>query len=292
MERLDAKEYRCKHCGAITVISDDDAERLEKLLASVLSRAAPSPSLPSAARVPAAMSSPGRLILIVLAVMLVVVYFVFAVNRPDRSRPIRSAGDRTVPIDQVTISPLRVADPTAEPAHYAGMIYNHSGYAIDVPRYTMTFYPNGMKGDSTTSSTDLERLLPGEYQPIGFQVWKAQLGSRYEIEQPTRVDRGSTAEIARPELIRQQLIHHLGHGYQLVGVVQNTFARPLERIRVMVILYGPNNEPVGAETRALNDLRPGEQDAVEVPVTVRPKDTAVTAYEYLVDANYSDETRR
>jgi hypothetical protein len=38
MTRLDRKEYKCNHCGAVTIISDGDAERLEQLLQQMFAK--------------------------------------------------------------------------------------------------------------------------------------------------------------------------------------------------------------------------------------------------------------
>jgi hypothetical protein len=295
MERLDAKEYRCNHCGAITVISDDDSERLEKMLTNALNR--PAPAAPAASGSGTGLANPrvSMILGIVLMAVVAILFLVFTLIGGRSSSPSYTADNssHTVPLDQVTLSQLHVEDPSAEPAYYAGMIYNHSGYAIDVPSYTMTFFPNGMKGDSTRSDTDLDRLLPGEYEPIRFMTWKSQLGSRYEIDRPDSIHRNHD-DIASPKLTQQQLVHHVGHGYELVGVLQNTYTRPIEHVRVMAILYGPNNEQLAANVSMLNDLRPGEKDAVQIDLQAKGKDgdnLTVTAYEYLVDASFADRTR-
>jgi hypothetical protein len=295
MERLDAKEYRCNHCGAITVISDDDAGRLEKLLTSVLNKAAPQGNANGAAVKPKPKGNPwlaGGIVLVALLVYggLVVVPRIMQPRHSYTSPAQSSFSAPKISPDAVSISPLHRDDSSSSLFHYLGMIYNHSGYAVDVPRYSMTFFPNGMKGGSTTSDVGLNRLLPGEYVPVSFSAWKSDMGARYEIERPTTI-RQNTDEIARLELTQQQLVHHIGDGYQLVGIVQNTFTRPIDTVHVMVILYGENNEQIASEVRSLTSLRPGEKAAVNVALRLPKDDTPVTAYEYLVDASFSDRTR-
>jgi hypothetical protein len=295
MERLDAKEYRCNHCGAITVISDDDAGRLEKLLTSVLNKVAPQGNANAAAVRPKPKGNPWLAAAIVVVALLVYggLVIVPQLMKPHTrytSPTQRYATDTAISPDSVSLSPLHVDGLSSALFHYLGMIYNHSGYAIDVPDYTMTFFPNGMKGGSTSSDVGLNRLLPGEYVPVSFSTWKSDMGARYEIERPTTIRR-NTDEIARLELTQQQLVHHIGDGYQLVGIVQNTFTRPVENLHVMVILYGENNEQIASEVRSLTSLRPGEKVAVNVGLSLPRDDTPVTAYEYLVDASFAERAR-
>jgi hypothetical protein len=295
MERLDAKEYRCNHCGAITVISDDDAGRLEKLLTSVLNKVAPQGNANAAAVRPKLKGNPWLAAAIVVVALLVYggLVIVPQLMKPHTrytSPTQRYATDTAISPDSVSLSPLHVDGSSSALFHYLGMIYNHSGYAIDVPNYSMTFFPNGMKGGSTSSDVGLNRLLPGEYVPVSFSTWKSDMGARYEIERPTTIRR-NTDEIARLELTQQQLVHHIGDGYQLVGIVQNTFTRPVENLHVMVILYGENNEQIASEVRSLTSLRPGEKVAVNVGLSLPRDDTPVTAYEYLVDASFAERAR-
>jgi hypothetical protein len=296
MERLDAKEYRCNHCGAITVISDDDAGRLEKLLTSVLNKAAPQGNANPAAVKPRPKGNPwlaasiGVVALLVYGGLMIVPQLTKSHGSSTASIR-RYDNDTAISPDSVSISPLHTTDNSSSALfHYLGMIYNHSGYAIDVPNYTMTFFPNGMKGGSTTSDVGLNRLLPGEYVPVSFSTWKSDMGARYEIERPATIRR-NTDDIARPELTQQQLVHHIGDGYQLVGIVQNTFTRPIENLHVMVILYGEDNAQIASEVRSLTSLRPGEKVAVNVSLSLPRDDMPVTAYEYLVDASFADRAR-
>lgn len=290
MERLDAKEYRCKNCGAVTVINDDDAERLEAMLTKVLNTSSQSSRAPG--RV---VSKPalGMVAGIAAVVSMAVVFTVFSHSiAPSKRAAYRAdSASGTVPPSEVTLTPLHVDNPATEPAYYVGLLYNHSGYPIDVPRYHITYFPNGMKGDSTTSDAPLNRLLPGEYQPVRFMAFRSQLGGRYEIEPVTRIDR-NTDEIARPPFLQQQLVHHVDHGYELAGVIQNTFTRPIEHVRVMAIFYGPDNEQIGTDTAVSADLRPGEKSAIDLTIWPRQEGAQVSAYEYLVDANFADTAER
>ncbi len=105
MERLDRKEYRCKHCGAITVISDDDADRVENLLQQALSRTSFSPAPPQAA-------APKQVVVRMLAMMGFVlamviglpVFFSLFNDKSDSSGGFVAIGDDTVPDEDVTVS--------------------------------------------------------------------------------------------------------------------------------------------------------------------------------------------
>jgi hypothetical protein len=319
MERLDRKEYRCTHCGAITIISDDDAERLEELLRSVMdfskvaatmttatvtttvttsSGSASTSTFTSASTKSAPDSMPARkshsrggcaiLVIIVLcfSVPLLVSVLDQGTSAPDSSEPARQ--DLTVPVDRVELSPLQW---DKDDRSYKGTITNHSDYAIDVPHYAMTLYSNGRNGDSARSMTSLDRLLPGEYEPIRFPFSSTKPNSRYEIQQPDQVDR-NTDSVARLTLSDQQLVHQDGENYyRFIGVVQNDTQRSVGRPSLLVTLYGPDHRILGYDAANLSDLRPGGKVVADTRIFVHDMDVPVVSYEYLIDADFTDRSR-
>jgi hypothetical protein len=291
MERLDHKEYRCTHCGAITIISDDDAERVEELLRQALNR-----QPVASGRTPPRAAASNRKVAVVISLVVglaIVLPVVLSQFTGHRSSPHHFATyeRNTVPVSDVAVS-QRVWN--SERKRYEGTVYNHSGYAIGVPRYTMTLFTNGHRSGSTWSDTELGRLLPGEYEPISFEPHAFSSDAqpdRYELNQPTSVDR-STDEIARLALAQQQLVHQDGEDrYQLVGVIRNTFTRPIGSPRVLLVLYGPAHEVLGSGSAYLEKLRPGEDGVVDIKIYPKPQDAKVAAYEYIVDAAFDDANR-
>ena len=293
MERLDRKEYRCTHCGAITVISDDDADRVEELLREALSRQSSRLERVPPVRNPSGSRAATMIILTVVAAVVATPLLIdlLVKDHSGISTSVSNFDRKTVPANQVPISQLAW---NTDKKRYEGTIYNHSGYPIETPRFTMTLFTNGHRSGSTWGETELNRMLPGEYQPISFDPRDFSNDSppdRYELNPPDSIDR-EMKEIARPTLTQQQLVRQEGEDwYQLVGIVRNSFTRPLGNPRILLVLYGPNREVVGSGSGYTEDLRPGENGIVDIKVYPHPKDATVASYEYIVDATFSAYNR-
>lgn len=290
MERLDRKEYRCTHCGAITIISDDDADRVERLVKDALNR----PGVATTATVAIASSRKTTLLAaafvgtLFAGCLVLPILFGSGGSRTSPAAYSSSDSDSTVPVNDVTISELHWRPGSKT---YEGTIYNHSGFAIDVPSYEMTLFVNGLKGGSTSSETMLRRLLPGEYEPISFRFFSDEANTRYEIEKPGRIDRNTDA-IAPMQLIDQQLVVQQGDksAHKLIGIVQNTLTRPVDATSIVATLYGADHQVLGSGSAYVPPLRPGEKAAADVNIYTYGNEGPVTAYEYLVDASFSDRT--
>jgi hypothetical protein len=292
MERLDRKEYRCKHCGAITVISDDDADRVEDLLTQALSRTNFSPAPPST---PVKKSGGVASVLIPLFIVgaalgIPALISVFE-NKSSGSGGFDEIAGRTVPVEDVAVSQLTWNDVNHR---YEGMVYNHSGFAVDIPRFNMTLFTNGHRSGATWSEVSLDRLLPGEYEPITFDP--RTLGSdtqpdRYELDKPDQIDR-NTDEVAHLDVTQQQLVKQDGKDfYKFVGIVRNTLTRPVDGPRVLIVLYGPDHQVLASGAAFLEALRPGENGLIDEDFYPHPGNVPVAAYEYLVDATFTDNRR-
>jgi hypothetical protein len=291
MERLDRKEYRCKHCGAITVISDDDADRVEYLLAQALSRTGFSPAAPAPAKKgagPAAILIPLFFVGVALGVPALISYLQDKTSTPGG---LHETAGRTVPVEDVAVSQLTWNDVNHR---YEGMVYNHSGFAVDIPRFNMTLFTNGHRSGATWSEVSLDRLLPGEYEPITFDPRSLSSQSqpdRYELDKPDQIDR-NTDEVAHLDVTQQQLVKQDGKDfYKFVGIVRNTLTRPVDGPRVLIVLYGPDHQVLASGSAVLETLRPGENGLIDEDFYPHPGNVPVAAYEYLVDATFTDRRR-
>ena len=291
MERLDRKEYRCKHCGAITVISDDDADRVENLLAQALSRTSfsPPPSTPvKKGGGPAAILIPLFIVGVAVGVPALISFLHDKASTPGGLDEI--AG-RTVPVEDVAVSQLTWNNTNHR---YEGMVYNHSGFAVDIPRFNMTLFSNGHRSGATWSEISLDRLLPGEYEPITFDPRSLSSDTqpdRYELDKPDQIDR-NTDEVAHLDVTQRQLVHQDGKDfYKFVGIVGNTLTRPVDGPRVLIVLYGPDHQVLASGAAFLEALRPGENGLVDEDLYPHPSNVPVAAYEYLVDATFTARRR-
>ncbi len=287
--RLDRKEYKCNHCGAVTVISDNDAERLEQLLRQMLAKQAQPAYRPPA-------SSPKRggkaVALSIAGVIFCAGVGGFISLLPKNSANGASTADdyfaqTTVPTDRVTISPLTWV-PDGVGGTYNGLMYNHSGYPIDPPSYSLALFHDGMKDDSSGSIPTVGTLEPGEYTPVQFRVSNAKPNARYELVQPEHIMR-STFEVAPVRLMRVNLLKQQGsYSYSLVGEVQNTLRRPFSG-GGQLLLYDREGKLIGSGGGFIAELNPGEKSVLVMSGFLNGREDDVAAYEYMLDMRYKNE---
>ena len=284
MLRLDRKEYKCRHCGALTIISDSDAGRLEQLLNQFLARQRPAAVAPRRGLFVAVAAA--TLVLIVAGLAL----FSHTGRTPAGITTVDSYfAEQSVPNDQVVMSPLHwQPSESGGGGSYSGVLYNHSGYAIAPPSYTLNLFRNGMKGDSATSLALLATLEPGEYEPVLFRYDASQPGDRYEVEQPTHIMH-STFQVAVLPLDNPRLAR-TGYSYELTGVVRNTLKRPVQGSGELM-LYGADGQIVASGVGSLAKLMPGEQTVLTLNAFFYHGVVPVIAYEYLLDAFYENNAQ-
>jgi hypothetical protein len=286
MVRLDRKEYKCTHCGAITVVSDDDADRLEQLLTNVLNRPAASPTYGTRQMPNASTTWTGLGIAGFILVLAIGSSILFPGRRHTHSADVSETGDSGVPPSQVVVSSLEWKPDSLNDGSYIGTIYNHSGYPIEVPNYTLTLFHDGMKDDSSFFASPIQTLLPGEYEPIKFSVPFAKPNARYELEVPEKISRSQRELVSLP-LQQIQFVHRAGDdGYSLIGVVTNTFKKPITGAGEL-FLYGKDQQLIATATTSFTEIRPGEKTIVSMDAYPTTKDAPISAYEYMIDAYYS-----
>ena len=287
MVRLDRKEYRCRHCGAITVISDTDAERLEQLLKQLLGGRTDDPRVPANRR---------KVIGAGLIALAAVLIGTIAVSSRTHSRVARGnsvkdpVAESSVPNDQVVLSALQWHADSPHGGSYTGVLYNHSGYAIMPPRYGLNLFRGGIKDTSAPGSSSIVITLePGEYGPVSFR-YDGQQADRYEVEQPAHIMRSSFEAVPVP-LLQPTLVHTAGSGqYALVGLVRNNLQRPISGTGELMV-YGSDGAIVASGLGSLNKLMPGEQTLITFNAFSYTAEIQVKAYEYLLDAYYENRSQ-
>jgi hypothetical protein len=285
MVRLDRNEYKCTHCGAITIVSDNDADRLEQMLTNVLNRPGATNSAPIS---PVPNPAAARILLVVFAavIILVVTWNILVPGSHHSSTSSYDDAEHTVPPSQVVLSPLKPTVGIAGNDSYTGIIYNRSDYPIEVPRYTITYFKNDLKLGSDFSISPIDTLLPGEYVPIKFDDIEAGSNHRYEIQGPDTVSRSQRELVSLP-LQQIQFVHRAGDNqYSLIGVVTNTFGKPITGDGEL-FLYGQNQELIATATTSFGELRPGEKTSISLDVYPTKNDAPISSYEYMIDAYYT-----
>ena len=144
MVRLDRKEYKCRHCGSITIISDSDAERLEQVLKQFLAKQTVRPQAQPAV---AARVVAGTIVAAVGAAVIAGV--LLTRSQPGGANTNTAAAyfdEQGVRNNQLVMSSLHwQPDSTSHGGSYTGLRYNHSGFAVMPPSYTINLFHNGLK---------------------------------------------------------------------------------------------------------------------------------------------------
>ncbi len=302
MERIGPREYRCTHCGAITVVSQETDARAATAGIDT-SGAAAAPVAPDPAVLTpgeaAAAESIGRHLPAYLFgfCVLLAIFFVGLMHacggddKPGSSTnsDVPTPSVPSVPAAQLTLTPavwtLDVnADGKSSGGRYTSLIANRSSHAVTVPVYSMSLYLRGTRVDTAASTVPVGTLEPGEYEPISFAFKSPSDDPHPEIVAPPVADQAATLPVPL-QFNERQLVRQEGkHGYFVVGVLNNASTRPARSIVAAVMLFDASHTLIGYGSYRVNrSLRAGDRTAIQVDIltsNVNP----VASYEYLIDA--------
>ncbi|WP_447920853.1 FxLYD domain-containing protein [Achromobacter aegrifaciens] len=228
--KLDTNEYRCSHCHAVTLVEDNVAQRLEKILRG-MQQPAPAPQL-----------GPRALAAIAVAVAAVIAVPLVASLLGSKPATITRLLPAPPPIDAslvklTDVQEIRVRDRT----QLVMIMRNETGKKIDVPRVTASFFQGELSLPSNSGSAPARSLQPGEYTPITIST-PSQAYSRYtlQVSQPS-LARGKNNDVAASKV---QLVRNDG-AYRLVGLLKNNGANEANSSQITVMLYGEDGKLIG-----------------------------------------------
>lgn len=228
--KLDTNEYRCSHCHAVTLVEDNVAQRLEKILRGMQQPAA------------AAHLGPRALAAIAVAVAAVIAVPLVASLLGSKPATITRLLPAPPPIDAslvklTDVQEIRVRDRT----QLVMIMRNETGKKIDVPRVTASFFQGELSLPSNSGSAPARSLQPGEYTPITIST-PSQAYSRYtlQVSQPS-LARGKNNDVAASKV---QLVRNDG-AYRLVGLLKNNGANEANSSQITVMLYGEDGKLIG-----------------------------------------------
>lgn len=268
--KLAPNEYRCNHCHALTLVEDDVAQRLEKILRGMQQPHRPPQIKPSA------------LAAIGLAVAAVIVIPLVASLLSPGSSPAPRRLVQPAPIDAALVKLTDVRE-TQERGRkqLVMMMRNETGKKIDAPRVTATFFQGELTLSSSWSSPSARTLQPGEYAPVLISV-PDKAYSRYALEVATPSPaRGKTNDVAPSKV---QLVRNDG-AYRLVGLLKNQGAAEANSTQITVILYGDDGAMIGTGNgyATASPLAPGALTSFDVRCEMLG-DGNVASYDYMVQS--------
>ena len=268
--KLAPNEYRCNHCHALTLVEDDVAQRLEKILRGM--QAPPRPTIK-----PAALAA---IALVVAAV--VTIPMVVTLLTPSRSSTPYRAPPQTPPIDASLVKLTDVREITTRGRKQLVMIMrNETGRKIDPPRVTATFFQGELTLTSSSASPSPRSLQPGEYAPVLISVPDKSY-TRYTLQVATpNPARGKNNDVAASKV---QLVQN-DAAFRLVGLLKNQGATAANSTQITVMLYGEDGTMIGVGNgyATASTLEPGALTSFDVRCEMLG-DGKVASYDYMVQS--------
>ena len=278
--RIGSNEYRCQHCDAVTLVEDDVAQRLEKILLGLQQRPPPVAAAadPKAVRIALATA------FAVVAVIVALAVFGRTSYGGSQRSPTRSALPLAPSIDPARLKLVSVRETSVgNSRHLVGRFVNDTGQVIRAPGVKVVFYNGANRGSETSAAAQVQRLLPGESAWFDlalpaeafsrYEIAKAEIGTPYES-----MNRGKVVA-SRLQLVRQ------GERLSLIGGLRNEGGSTASSISVLATLYDREHRMVGI-ARAYpeaNKLAPGESTLFRATCDfVEGSDAA--SFDYLVES--------
>lgn len=268
--KLAPNEYRCNHCHALTLVEDDVAQRLEKILRG-MQQPSPTPQVK-----PAVLAAIGLAVAAVIAIPLV------ASLLSSGRAPVPQRLVQPPPIDAslVKLTDVREVQQRGR-KQLVMMMRNETGKKIDAPRVTATFFQGELTLSSSLGSPSARSLQPGEYAPVLISV-PDKAYSRYTLEVATPSPaRGKNNDVAPSKV---QLVRNDG-SYRLVGLLKNQGATEANSTQITVILYGDDGAMIGTGNgyATASPLAPGALTSFDVHCEMHG-DGNVASYDYMVQS--------
>ncbi|GAB3086977.1 hypothetical protein GCM10027287_28350 [Bordetella muralis] len=268
--KLATNEYRCNHCQAVTLVEDDVAQRLEKILRG-MQQPQPAP----------VQIKPAAIAIIIAAVAAVFLVPLVMTLLHDSSTPVPRY-EPEKPIDPALIKLTDVQNiKTGRGRELVMLMHNDTGRDINAPTVSATFYRDALTLSSTSGSPVANTLLPGEYAPVRLSMPDEPF-TRYElkVQRVSPTDRISRAVVAE----KVQLVLNDGT-YRLVGLARNIEMGTARSARIVVTLYGKDGRIIGVGSGygVANELGPNAATPFDVRCDMF-SDEKVASYDYMVQS--------
>ncbi|MNK13259.1 hypothetical protein D3C87_313440 [compost metagenome] len=267
--KLDANEYRCNHCHAVTLVEDNVAQRLEKLLRNI--QAPRHPPVKPAALVAIGLAVAAAIV-IPLAGSLMSSSRGAAPSRPAAAAPIDASLVKLTDIQEIK---------TRGRTQLVMIMRNETGRKIDVPRVTASFFQDELSLSSASGSAPARSLQPGEYTYLTISA-PDKAYTRYALQVATPSSaRGTNNDVAASKV---QLVRNDG-SYRLVGLIRNQGATPANSTQITVMLYGADGRLAGTGNgyATASPLGPGALTSFDVRCEMLG-DAQVASYDYMVQS--------
>lgn len=274
--KLATNEYCCNHCQAVTLVEDDVAQRLEKILRGM--------QAPQQAPLEIKTSWIIGVLAIIVAIIGVAVVTSILGNRD--TPPSRAAAPRVVekPIDPalVTLTNTQEVEDNGR-REIVLMMRNETGVKIQAPSVKATFFQDELTLTSKSASPLASSLLPGEYTPVRISV-PSQSYTRYALT----LERGVTASRTEGRDVaaeKTQLVLN-DDRYRFVGLLRNKDSRAANGTKIIVMAYDEDGRLMGAGSGygVASELEPNAATPFDVDVEMFDNGN-IAYYDYMVQSD-------
>jgi len=287
--RLGSNEFKCNHCGSITLVEDDVAQRLEQIL-----RKLQSPAGHAQANADQTLTVVRIVMAIVgLAVLLaVLIPLLIGVSRHKSTPPPRPApaphriASRPVgppPLDPalVKISDLHVVD---EGKRLVGMVRNDSDRVVNQISVTIGVRDGDVR-KSNKHETMTDRLLPGESLPVTFWPWTAGTDEHFGVIEKTVGTDDDFRGRVQLDLAHQQLVRE-GDRLRFIGQLANNDQVSARSIRIKVTLFDADGRLIGYGNGSPESSQLARDDVTNFDVRIdRYANSEIASMQYLIDSD-------
>ncbi|MDA7419232.1 FxLYD domain-containing protein [Xenophilus arseniciresistens] len=297
LERTGLNQYRCAHCGSVSVVEDQVSERLDRVLEQVKDAAAERLAREEAAR----RAQSQRTMAIVISVMVAAGVLLLLLGRlwnppaatqaasaprPVFNRSIPTEGLKLVDARQVLVG----SGSSARPKLFV-LARNETGQVLESPRVEAHFFDGENRLGSRSERLPLSLMLPGESLPFLMDLPGERNVTRQEfkvapLSAPSRAVQGPRLPFERVRLVQQ------GRDLRFVARVANPPGerRVLSDVRVLVTAYDEAGAPIaiGRAYAQAAEIRPGERSTLEARLERFGGDAGVAAWDWRVDHQWSD----
>lgn len=289
--RLEKNEFKCLHCGSVTLVEDDVAQRLEQILQRM--------QRPHSTTTSVLDKRATFIVMMILAGTIGLVSMVgsFLLRAKRNSvNPVVSIMPQPINSDELKIEGLKeVGKPGSSDRYLIAMAHNTSNQVMyDATIIAAMYDEDGNKQTTWPGShINVSHLMPGERAPLKITLRSFpnnKIYNRYEIDKKSFDPLFSYTGRAELSLTKYQLIEK-NKEYFFIGTLKNADKVSAKYPSVSVTLFDKQKNIIGMGNAVAESdiLTPLQSTYFKVPC-LKFDDGEVDSYEYIIDSQKAEST--
>ncbi len=283
--RQERNEYRCLHCGSVTLVEDDVAQRLETILRR-MQQSNPQPPIP------VKLTPPATVLAVLMAIVLTAILIPFLIQTRYRTLEIAPSGMmESKPLDIGDLRPARHPNsPENSMSFLVGLAYNNTDRVLNPFMLETAFYRDKTRLFDNLGDITAHYLQPGEHTPVKIMLLDSRPYTRYETKSQAWVVNSDYKGRAHLKLTKGQLVKQKGE-LSFIGLVTNEDTITASNVRLHITLYdqGKGIIGIGSATPYSDNLAPAEKTTVKATFEMFG-DAPIESYDYLIESTAESES--